>query len=589
MEFPQAAQHPEGIALSRTVGDSGNLLSETNGRNYTYRYEYDGLNRLTKISPPLGNSTSIEYGVASKSASRGFLAENTQYDGFGRSVSMTLGGIARRYGRDSLGRITYASNPGADIGTAFQYDMLDRLTSVTNQDGSDRAISFRTAAKTVRDERGQSTTYEFRSYGKPDEQFLMSVNAPDPSANLSLTRDARDLVTSVGQGGLMRSYAYDSRGYLTSVNNPETGVTTYGRDDANNMVSKAVGASGLVTFGYDGKNRLVSVTYPGATPSVAKTYTATGKLESVTSSNAARSFGYDANENLIIETLLIDQTNLSLIYAYNGIDQLSSLTYPVSNREVSYQPDPLGRPTQVSGFAPNVTYWPSGQVRQISYANSTTSSYGQNSRLWPSSFQTSYDGAYAYLSNSFSYDGVGNLVSISSDDIDGAYTRTLGYDALNRLSSANGPWGIGSLSYDGSGNLLGQSFGPSTLAYQYSASNLLSGVSGSRVATFTYDAYGNVVGTGSQAFEYDDAPNMVCANCHDASTRVQYQYDGLNSRVSSVSNGIKTYEFYSFNGDLLTEFTPQSNLLAENIYLGGKRIATRTGSATESFKPINGK
>ena len=39
--------------------------------------------------------------------------------------------------------------------------------------------------------------------------------------------------------------------------------------------------------------------------------------------------------------------------------------------------------------------------------------------------------------------------------------------------------------------------------------------------------------------------------------------------------GVKTYEFYDFNGNLLVEFTPAlSNRLVEHIYLGGKRIAT---------------
>ena len=80
---------------------------------------------------------------------------------------------------------------------------------------------------------------------------------------------------------------------------------------------------------------------------------------------------------------------------------------------------------------------------------------------------------------------------------------------------------------------------------------------------------------GTKGFAYDGAPNMVCANCSNPVARVDYQYDGLNQRVSSSKGGVTTYEFYSFNGNLLTEFTPSlSNRLAEYIYLGGKRVAT---------------
>jgi uncharacterized protein RhaS with RHS repeats len=338
------------------------------------------------------------------------------------------------------------------------------------------------------------------------------------------------------------------------------------------MVSRAVGASGTTTFGYDGQNRLTSASYPGPTPSVTKTYTNTNRLATVTSSVATRAYGYDSNDNLTSESLTVDGLGFGLTYGYNGNDQLSSLTYPVSGRVVAYAPDALGRPTQVSGFVGGVGYWASGQISQINYANGTTSNYGQNSRLWPSYFQTT-GAARTHLSSTYGYDGLGNLTSIT-DGVDGSYYRTLGYDALNRLSSASGPWGSGMLTYDGAGNLRSQTIGPNRLSYVYSGGNLLSSVSGSRTATYSYDAHGNVVGTGSKTFAYDGASNMTCANCNDA-TSAQYQYDGLNQRVSTHKAGVKTYEFYSFNGNLLTEFTPSlSNRLAEYIYLGGKRIAT---------------
>lgn len=573
--IPQTETQPEGISLARVVSDSGNVLSETNGRGFATTYAYDGLNRVTQISPPRGVVTTISYGQTSKSASRGGLTESTQYNGFGRPTSVTLGGIVRTYTHDPLGRMTFASNPSSGIGTAYQYDILDRVTFVTNAGGTNRSISFGSGSKSVRDERGYSTTYAFRAYGDPGQQFLMSINAPDSSTNVVVGRNSRDLVASISQGGFARTYGYDSRAFLTSVINPETGTTIYGRDDASNMVSRNVGASGATIFGYDGQNRLNSATYPGATPSVTKTYTKTNKLETVTSSVAARTYGYDGNDNLTSESLTTDGTPFGLVYAYNGNDQLSSLTYPRSGRVVSYGPDPLGRPTQVSGFVSNVGYWPSGQISQITYVNGTTSTYGQDpNRLWPSYFQTT-KGATAYMSSSYGYDGLGNLSSIT-DSIDSSYNRTLGYDAVNRLSSAAGPWGSGSLTYDGAGNLRSQTFGSASLSYAYGdGTNRLTSVSGPRAATYSYDAYSDIVGTGSKTFAYDGAPNMTCANCNDAATNIQYQYDGLNQRVSTLKGGVKTYEFYASNGSLLAELTPSlSNRLAEYIYLGGKRVAT---------------
>ena len=304
--IPRTGNQPEGVNLSRTVSDSGNVTAETNGASFTTRFGYDGLNRLTSISPPSGNSTSISYGAASKSASRGTLPESTQYDGFGRPASVTLGGVARSYGYDSLGRLTFASNPGSGSGTSYQYDMLDRVTFVSNADGTNRSISFGGGSKSVRDERNYSTTYNYRAYGDPNQQWLMSVSAPDPLANITIGRNARDQVLSVAQGGFTRSYGYDGRGFLTLVTNPETGQTTYGRDDANNMTTRAVGSSGQTIFGYDLQNRLATASYPGTTPSVTKTYTGTHKLKTVTTSAAARTYNYDSNDNLTGEQLDID-------------------------------------------------------------------------------------------------------------------------------------------------------------------------------------------------------------------------------------------------------------------------------------------
>jgi hypothetical protein len=245
----------------------------------------------------------------------------------------------------------------------------------------------------------------------------------------------------------------------------------------------------------------------------------------------------------------------------------------------------LGRPTQVSGFVNSISYFPSGQINQIIKANGTTTTYGQNSRLWPSSFQVSKSST-GYLSSSYSYDGVGNTTTIS-DTVDASYNRSLGYDSLNRLANASGPWGAGSMTYDGVGNLRSQTLGSTSLSYAYS-NNLLASVGGSRSATYSYDAYGDIIGTGTQAHTYDGSPNMTCANCNDPSTKTVFQYDGLNQRVSVQKAAVKTYEFYGSSGNLLSEYTPAAgNKLVEYIHLGGKRIAQLEPAQTSIGNPAS--
>lgn len=579
--IPQLESQPEGIQINRIVSDAGNVVSETNGEGYTTSYRYDGLNRLTHIDYPSGNNVSITWGVSTKSATRGSLTENTIFDGFGRTVSHTLGGITHTYQYDALGRKIFASNPNSGSGTSYRYDALDRVTRIVHPDNTSIAISYGGGFKTVTDERNKSTKYSFRAYGNPDKTLLMNIAAPEAAASIDMQRNSKGLVTSVTQNGFTRAYTYNGNYYLISVNNPETGVTTYGRDAAGNMISRTVGSSGTTTYRYDGQNRLVSVTYPGNTPSITNTYNKTHKLVNSSSSVASRSFNYDANSNLTSESVTVDGRTFTTSYAYNGNDQITAITYPHSGRIVNYAPDVLGRPTLVSDFVTGVTYWPSGQIRQINYANGMVTNYNQNSRLWPSTVSAQNSSGVYYLNNNYSYDGAGNLTAIS-DSFDSNYNRTMGYDDINRLISITGPWGTGAIAYNGAGNITSQSLGGFNLSYSYDGQNRLSAISGSRTAVYAYDAYGNIIADASKTFTYDDATNLRCVNCNDPAKKIEYAYDNANQRISVTKGNAKTYEIYGSHGNLLIEYVPgTTDGLTEYIYLGGRRIAqVQTGNTS---------
>lgn len=575
--IPQTENQPEGVSITRIVSDAGNVTSETNGEGHTTVFGYDGLNRVTSIDYPTGSSVTISYGSASKTATRGALTEATVYNGFGQPTSVSLGGITRTFQLDALGRKTFESDPGSSSGTSYEYDILNRIKRVTNADSTSQSISYGSGSKAVTDERNRTTAFSYRAYGNPDQQFLMSISTPESSANVTIQRNSRDLTTQVTQAGLTRQYGYNSNYYLQSVTNPETGTTNYGRDAAGNMTSRSVGSSGTTSYSYDSQNRLTLVTYPSSAPSVTNSYNKVHKLLSANSSNGARSFGYDGNGNLTSESLVVDGLTFAATYTYNGLDQLSSITYPRSNATVNYSPDTLGRPTQVSGYVNSVSYWPSGQINQITYANGTTTSYGQNSRLWPSNFSTQRSGT-TYINSGYTYDGVGNLTSIN-DTVDDTYDRTLAYDSINRLSTVSGPWGSGTINYNGTGNITSQVFGSTSLNYTYDSSNRLSSVSGSRTASYSYDAYGNIISAAGTAYTYDGAPNLRCINCADAANKVEYAYDATNHRSVITKGGFKTYEMYGSNGNQLVEYTPlPTPRLVQYIYLGGKRIAQRVSN-----------
>lgn len=574
---PQTETQPEGISISRQVSDAGNVTSETDGNSRTTRYGYDDLNRITSIDFPIGNSVSISYSATSRQVTRGPLYETTSYDSFGRVSSVNRGGIARNYAFDELGRITFRSDPSSSSGQTYRYDTLDRLEEIRNSDGSTQSISYGSGSKTVRNERNYSTTYAYRAYGDPNKTFLMAISTPDSSASVRYERNSKDLITSATQDGWTRSFGYNSSGYLTSATHPETGTTTYGRDAAGNMTSKSTSSGLTVSYVYDSQNRLATVNYPGSTASVTHTYDKRHRVLRTATSEATRDFTYDGNGNITKEELNAGAMSWRAEYGYNGNDELTSVIYPRSGSTVNYSVNALGQPTAVTGYATSVSYWPSGQVRNITYANGTQSEYGQNTRLWPSSFRTSRSGS-SFTNASYTYDEVGNLTKII-DSADATYSRTLGYDSMDRLTSMAFGGDSGVITYSGAGNITRQTFGGEQLNYQYNSDNRLSALNATPntlSTTFTYDAMGNMASGSGRSFTYDSVPNLTCVNCATPATSIQYAYDGDQKRISVTKAGVKTYEFYGVHGNLLAEYTPGvSGKLVEYVYLNGKRIAEK--------------
>lgn len=578
--IPQSESQPEGISISRQVSDAGNVTMERNGNGDTTNYAYDDLNRVTSIDYPVGDSVRISYSSASRTASRGGLTQSTQYDGFGRTTRVTLGGITTSYDVDTLGRTVFQSNPGTSSpGTRYSYDQLNRVVGVRYADGASRSISYGSGSKTVRDERGNNTTYSYRAYGDPDKTFLMGISTPDSGARVTFSRNSMDLITSATQGGWTRRYSYNSNGYLTSASHPETGTTSYGRDEAGNMTSRSTGGAGTVNFSYDGQNRLQRISYPGSTPSVSHSYDGAGRLLRTSTTAATRSYSYDGNGNVLEESLSANGMSWSVRYGYNSNDALTSITYPMSGTRVSYSVNSLGQPTSIQNYIQSVAYWASGQVRTIGYANGVTSEYGQNQRLWANSFSTLRS---AYFNNaSYGYDAAGNLTSIS-DSADTAYNRTLDYDSMNRLTRVTTPAGSGDIAYDGAGNITRQRIGSLQLDYRYDGSNRLSSLSAvpsTHSTSYGYDALGNIASAQGKTYQYDAVPNLTCVNCGGAGGSILYTYDGDQKRTSMTKGGIKTHEFFGVHGQLLADYTPgtsgQKGKLTEYIYLNGKRIAQK--------------
>src|SRR3972149_4382399 len=168
----------------------------------------------------------------------------------------------------------------------------------------------------------------------------------------------------------------------------------------------------------------------------------------------------------------------------------------------------------------------------------------------------------AFIDLEYFYDGVGNITSIT-DRIDSQNSCTMQYDSLDRLINADGPWGVGSFTYDSVGNRTSKDIAGENINYSYGADNRLSGV--------VHDPNGNIIDDGVFTYTYDSENRLIqVTNGVDVIT---YEYDGDGRRIKRVTNDETTYYAYGVGLNVLTEFSGLRIPKHDYIYAGNKNIA----------------
>ncbi len=421
---------------------------------------------------------------------------------------------------------------------------------------------------------------------------LQRVNSAGQITQADIEEDSGGGWTSAGT----RYYGHsDSDRLLTQELDMEREQVIYGYDSMDRMTSRQVGAGGPVTtYDYDDRNRLTLIDYPAGTTDVSFQYDENGNVKQVTRGATDKVYSYDVNDNLATETHTYDGQIFNISYSYDTLDFLNTITYP-SGRVVTYAPDALGRPTQVTGvlntqttdYVTNITWHPSGHINTLTYANGRTLTQTETPRTWPENKQVDGIGGAA-MDLTYSYDGLGNVTSIVDNQTAGQ-NKTLGYDVLNRLTSASGGWGSGTIQYDALSNITQQTLGSEVnLNYNYSPVQMLG--EGNRLtdivdhitpannSSFSYDHNGNITSDGKDVFIYDESSNLIEVLCSATEPGLFYTYDGDDQRIKERKNGIDKYFIYSKGGQLLGEYDALGNTLKEYIYLGTELIAEVTST-----------
>ncbi|MGH9640943.1 MAG: RHS repeat domain-containing protein, partial [Terriglobales bacterium] len=645
--IPQSVAYADGTSQSALVNDAGWISSVTDENHYTTSYTYDTMGRVSNIAYPTGDDVvwnptqvsfapvnSIEYSIPAghwkQTIQTGAGKTVTFFDALWRplvtetldtnNVLGTLSQTVKRY--DAGGRAIFVSYPLSNTalnyatyntGTHTSYDALDRVTEV-DQDSELNPSTLKTITQyltgfqtKVTDPRGYATTTSYVTYGAPDTSQPAQVTYANGDY-ATITRDVfgkpiwlkrngtgyeffvyddHQQLCKRSAMGIVDFYAYDGAGNLVWGG---SGLNENGNNICDD-VTQANAGTHLVTRTYDQRNRLKTLSFHDGNGNQSLTYTPDGLTSQIATTNIANgvstttinSYLYDRRRLMSGEGVSVgSQFNWAVGYGYDANGHLST-RYTPSGQTYSYQPDALGRPTQlgiqnVNTYVYNISYYPNGHLAEFDWNNGLTHQATENLRGLPSELED-FNGSNIQMELTYAYDHDGDPTTIG--DITRARNATLQYDSLDRLSSAllayvnlSTPT---TYAYDALGQITQTALGTHTQTFTYGTSvgrpDELYSVTDSQTGTtsYTYDAQGNLATRNSAVnytFDYGNHLRGV------GSYEFGYAYDGYGRRVQQTNSSGTINSFYDHTGQLIYQ-QGRDGSAYDYLYLQGHLVAIR--------------
>lgn len=567
--------------ITRVINEDGTVATETR-RGKTTTFEYDNLSRPTVTQPAGGGepirTTYDDAGGATVRVSRGTVPgqpgvpltfTKTTFDGLGRPIGTENAQRVRTSTRyDQNGRKSFESYPfeATEKGTVIEYDGLGRVTRRTHPDGKTVTTTYGAGTVTIRDEKDRTTTQQWEAFGDPADARLVAVI---DAAEKRWTYDYHplgQLATVTAPDGLQRTWEYDARNLLIRETHPESGTTTYDVYDNAGLLRIKHDAKGTAfTYTYDDNSRIESVT-AGTRESTFMYEPGSDNRSSASAGSITTTFGYDDAGRLKDRADAIDGRTFTTHFDYDKLDNLRVVQYP-SGRRIVYSYNNANQIIRVTeeasgtDYARDFEYHPSGAILSYRAGNGIVhrTSYDPD-RYWP----TSIDGGELHLTYG-EYDGVGNVKFIG--DARPGMSQIFGYDVLDRLASANGPYGSSSYDYDVHGNR--RTSGGSTYTYKPGKLWLIE----QNGHSFDYDPNGNLITALNATYTY--TPDNQLESAAVPGVTAQYVYDADGWRVKKTAGANVSYHLRGAHGELLTDMPVAGSVttMADYVYAGSRLLA----------------
>lgn len=527
----------------------GNLLQQRDAKGQNLHFQYDALNRLRQKD---------HYSLKSL--------------GSGDVVYRYDDATANTYRK---GRLWQVSDPSGS--TTFTYDKLGRQNRTDKFVGPPTNLGQNTGFETgttwpstwVRDQVGGSTaTFTWDATTK--HSGAKSVSIANPTGGATISHPSIDYTAS-------KTYTATAWIKTQSLSTPAARIE-YNFYDINwnwlgYLTHTAVGGTTDWTQ--------VSITAaPGSAPA------GTAYLDVVmamdTSTGTAWFDDVTWSDGSATGTTYTTQTG------YDSLGRVSSVSYP-DGASVQYA---YNGPLFDKAFEGTMTYArytgynALGQPAKLTLGNGVTTDYQykpNNFRLH-SIFTTHAATSQCFQSLSYNYDSVANVKDIFDyrnpttgvcGSVSQTNTQNFGYDDLNRLTAATGPYGAFSYAYDPIGNMTSNS---QVGSYTYPASGPTSvrphAVTQAGPNSYGYDANGNMTTGAGRTITYDieNRPIQVVSG----GVTTTFVYDGDGWRVKKTTGGITTVyigKLYECTGIACSKY----------IFAGSQRIALKPVGSSEVY------
>lgn len=556
----------------------------------TTSYDYDNLDRVTRVTDVLGNYVETTYdGNGKVYQIKGYYKkpDNTfdvhtiatrAYDAADRLVSETdIYGNVTRYVYDQAGNLIKTTDANDHI-IQYEYDAMNRRTAIIDANGNRSATMYDLAGNPIQtiDPLGMVVKTEYDALGRlkiSDTRGHLVQFDYDANGNITRMIDANATAGSQPRNSYNATLykEYDELNRIKREVDALNGVTAYSYDLLGNITSITDAENHTTSFIYNDLGQLTEVRDP--------LYATTGK---------AKTFTYDEAGNVLTST---KRSGIQAVFTYDLLNRLTQAQYgsitettiydiygnkqSVSNPDVtySYEYDLKNRPTRKTDSRVNkslsYTYGRAGEaLSKTNYDGSTTEyRYDSANRLVAERNSNFLEVSYQYdsagkplsriLSNgaktSYIWDNYkvrlyklvntaanGTIVNSTTygrdmqkniiGQTDSTGTTSFTYDALYRLTSANYPGSANdqSFSYDKVGNRKTLTKAGTTIAYIHDAGNRLKEI-----------RQGTATGPILNSFDYDDDGNTTAKRNSSGAVIQSFTYDA-KGRVKTITTGSAT-------------------------------------------------